>query len=439
MAKIEEVDQKVVRQRRVRRVWMRQILILLSVIGPGLITANVDNDATGIFGYSNAGATYGYNLLWAVVLVTISLGVVQEMVARMGVVTGKGLADLLRERFGVRITFWSMLLLLGANMATAVAEFAGIAGAMSIFGVSTYIAVPIAAVVVWFLVIRGNYKYVERILLVLCLVYLSYVFSGFIVNPNWGQVFHQTIAPTIPHGKGEPIGYLLTFVAVIGTTIAPWMQFYQQSAIADKRIPVAHLNYERVDTYVGAFITDFVAFFIVVATGATLFIHHIQINYVQDAAIALEPLVGGNGHIAAILFAVGLLNASLMAASVLPLSTAYSISEAFGWERGVGRTFKEAPQFLTLYTFVIVFGATVTLFVPPTGLVFIINLPNIIGGMLLPLVLVIMIILCNDRRLMGRYVNGLIFNIVAWATTVIMTILTILIIINALFPQLFAG
>ena len=439
MAKVEEADQKVVRQRRARRVWMRQLLILLSVIGPGLITANVDNDATGIFGYSQAGATYGYNLLWAVVLVTISLGVVQEMVARMGVVTGKGLADLIRERFGVRITFWSMLLLLGANMATAVAEFAGIAGAMSIFGVSTYIAVPVAAAIVWFLVIRGNYKYVERILLVLCLVYLSYVLSGFIVHPNWGQVFHQTIAPSIPHGKGEPIGYLLTFVAVIGTTIAPWMQFYQQSAIADKRIPVAHLNYERVDTYVGACITDFVAFFIVVSTGATLFVHHIQINYVQDAAIALEPLVGGSGRIAAILFAIGLLNASLMAASVLPLSTAYSIAEAFGWERGVGRTFKEAPQFLTLYTFVIVFGAAVTLFVPSSGLVFIINLPNVIGGMLLPLVLVIMIILCNDRRLMGRYVNSLGFNIVAWITTIIMTILTVLIIINAIFPQLFTG
>jgi len=439
MAKVEEVDQKVVRQRRVRRVWVRQLLILFSVIGPGLITANVDNDATGIFGYSQAGATYGYNLLWAVVLVTISLGVVQEMVARMGVVTGKGLADLIRERFGVRITFWSMLLLLGANMATAVAEFAGIAGAMSIFGISTYIAVPVAAVIVWFLVIRGNYKYVERVLLVLCLVYLSYVLSGFIVHPNWAQVFHQTIFPTIPHGKGEPVGYLLTFVAVIGTTIAPWMQFYQQSAIADKHIAVAHLNYERVDTYVGAFITDFVAFFIVVATGATLFLQHTQINFVQDAAIALEPLVGGNGRIAAILFAIGLLNASLMAASVLPLSTAYSISEAFGWERGVGRSFKEAPQFLTLYTFVIVVGASITLFVPPASLVFIINLPNIIGGMLLPLVLVIMIILCNDRRLMGRYVNGPIFNVVAWATTVIMTILTVLIIINALFPQLFAS
>ena len=432
MAKVENIDQKerVVRQRRARRVWVRQLLILFSVIGPGLITANVDNDATGIFGYSQAGAGYGYNLLWAVVLVTISLGVVQEMVARMGVVTGKGLADLIRERFGVRITFWSMLLLLGANMATTVAEFAGVAGAMSIFGVSPFIAVPLAAIVVWFLVIRGNYKYVERILLVLCLIYLSYVFSGFIVHPNWGQVFHQTVAPTIPHDTAGLTGYLLTFVAVIGTTIAPWMQFYQQSAIADKHIPVAHLNYERVDTYVGAFVTDFVAFFIVVATGATLFVHNVQINYVQDAALALEPLVGGNGHIAAILFAIGLLNASLMAASVLPLSTAYSIAEAFGWERGVGRTFKEAPQFLTLYTFVIVFGALVTVFVPPASLVFIINLPNIIGGMLLPLVLVIMIILCNDRRLMGRYINGPIFNVVAWATTVIMTILTLLIIAN---------
>ncbi len=423
------------RQRKVRRVWMRQLLLILSVIGPGLITANVDNDATGIAGYSLAGATYGYGLLWAVVLVTISLAVVQEMVARMGVVTGKGLADLIRERFGVRITFWSMLLLLIANTATAVAEFAGISGAMSIFGVSQFIAVPLAAVVVWVLVVRGSYKYVERILLLLCLIYLTYIFSGFIVHPDWAQVLHQTLVPAFQFNQG----YLLTLVAVIGTTIAPWMQFYQQSAIADKQISITHLNYERIDTYVGAFLTDFVAFFIVVCTGATLFVHHIQIKQAKDAALALVPLVGGNGHLAEILFAVGLLNASLMAASVLPLSTAYSIAEAFGWERGVGRTFKEAPQFLTLYTFIIVMGAGITLFVPEDRLIFVLNLPNVVGGMLLPLVLVLMIILCNDRRLMGRYVNGRVFNVIALATTIIMTILTAMIMITTVVPGLFGS
>ena len=422
-------------QQKVRRVWMRQLLLLLSVIGPGLITANVDNDATGITGYSLAGAQYGYGLLWAIVLVTISLAVVQEMAARMGVVTNKGLSDLIRERFGVRITFWSMLLLLIANVATTVAEFAGIAGAMDIFNVSSFIAVPLAAIVVWILVIRGSYKYVERVLLVLCLIYASYIFSGFLVHPDWGQVFHQTIIPPLQLNQG----YLLTLVAVIGTTIAPWMQFYQQSAIADKHIQIKHLNYERIDTYVGAFLTDFVAFFIVVCTGATLFVHHIQINEAKDAAIALEPLVGGNGRIAEILFAVGLLNASLMAASVLPLSTAYSIAEAFGWERGIGRTFREAPQFLWLYTFIIIVGAGITLFVPKDRLVFVLNLPNVVGGMLLPLVLLLMLILCNDRHLMGRYVNGPIFNVIAWITTILMTVLTLLIIVSTVFPGLFAG
>jgi Mn2+/Fe2+ NRAMP family transporter len=417
----------------VHRVWIRQLLLLLSVIGPGLITANVDNDATGITGYSLAGAQYGYGLLWAVVLVTISLAVVQEMVARMGVVTGKGLADLIREKFGVRITFWSMLLLLIANTATTVAEFAGISGAMYIFGVSQYIAIPVAAILVWVLVTRGSYRYVERILLVLCLIYVTYVVSGFLVHPNWGQVLHQTVVPPLQLNQG----YLLTLVAVIGTTIAPWMQFYQQSAIADKHIKIAHLNYERVDTYVGAFLTDFVAFFIVVCTGATLFVHHIQITQAKDAALALAPLVGGNGQIAEILFGIGLLNASLMAASVLPLSTAYSVAEAFGWERGVGHSFKEAPQFLTLYTFIICLGAGITLFVPQGSLVFVLNLPNVVGGMLLPLILVLMIILCNDRRLMGRYVNGQIYNTVAWITTVVMTVLSVLIIWSFIAPVIF--
>ena len=423
------------RQSRVRRVWIRQLLLMLSVIGPGLITANVDNDATGITGYSLAGANYGYGLLWAVVLVTVSLAVVQEMVARMGVVTGKGLADLIREKFGVRITFWSMLLLLIANAATTVAEFAGVSSSMSIFGVSPFISVPIAAIVVWVLVVRGNYRYVERILLGLCLIYLSYVFSAIIIHPNWGQVLHETLIPPIQFNQA----YLLTLVAVIGTTIAPWMQFYQQSAIADKQIKIAHLHFERIDTYVGAFLTDFIAFFIVVCTGATLYVYHIPMNQASDAALALVPLAHGNGQLAEILFGVGLLNASLMAASVLPLSTAYSISEAFGWERGIGRKFKEAPQFFFLYTLVIVVGAGVTLFVPSDRLVFVLNLPNVVGGMLLPLILVLMIILCNDRRLLGRYVNGHIRNWIAWITTVVMTVLTLLIILSILFPRLFGG
>jgi Mn2+/Fe2+ NRAMP family transporter len=420
---------------RPRSPWMRQLILIFSIIGPGLITANVDNDATGITGYSLAGAQYGYGLLWAVVLVTISLAVVQEMVARMGVVTGKGLADLIRERFGVKITFWSMILLLIANAATTVAEFAGIAGAMDIFGVSPFIAVPVAAVLVWFLVVRGSYRYVERVLLGLCLIYISYIVSGFLVHPDWAQVFHQTVIPPFQLKQG----YLLTLIAVIGTTIAPWMQFYQQSAIADKQISKAHLRYEQWDTYIGALLTDFVAFFIVVCTGATLFVHHIQINEAKDAALALGPLVGGNGHIAQILFGIGLLNASLMAASVLPLSTAYSIAEAFGWERGVGRTFKEAPQFLSLYTGIIVIGAVVTLFVPKDRLVFVLNLPNVVGGMLLPVILVLMILLCNDRRLMGRYVNGRIYNVIAWTTTIVMTVLTLLIILSTIFPALFGG
>jgi len=335
----------------------------------------------------------------------------------------------------VRITFWSMVLLLIANIATTVAEFAGVAGSMDIFGVSPFISVPVAAIVVWFLVIRGSYRYVERILLALCLIYVSYILSGFIVKPDWAQVFHETIFPPIQFNRG----YLLTLVAVVGTTIAPWMQFYQQSAIADKQIKVAHLRYEQLDTYVGAFLTDFVAFFIVVCTGATLFVNHIQINEAKDAALALAPLVGGNGQIAEILFGIGLLNASLMAASVLPLSTAYSIAEAFGWERGVGHTFKEAPQFLFLYTFIIVVGAGTTLFVPSDRLVFVLNLPNVVGGMLLPLVLVLIILLCNDRRLMGRYVNGRLFNVIALLTTIIMTVLTLLIILSTFFPGIFGG
>ncbi len=425
----------VTRQRRVRHVWVRQLLLMLSVIGPGLITANVDNDATGITGYSLAGANYGYGLLWAVVLVTISLAVVQEMVARMGVVTGKGLADLIREKFGVRITFWSMLLLLIANAATTVAEFAGVSSAMSIFGVSPFLSVPIAALLVWVLVVRGSYRYVERILLGLCFIYFSYVLSGIIVHPNWGQVLHETLIPPIQFNQG----YLLTLVAVIGTTIAPWMQFYQQSAIADKQIKIAHLRYERIDTYVGAFLTDFIAFFIVVCTGATLYVYHIPMTQASDAALALVPLVHGNGQLAEILFGIGLLNASVMAASVLPLSTAYSIAEAFGWERGIGHKFKEAPQFFFLYTLIIVVGAGITLFVPSDRLVFVLNLPNVVGGMLLPLILVLMIILCNDRRLLGRYVNSHARNWIAWITTIVMTVLTLLIILTTIFPGLFGG
>lgn len=397
-----------------------KLLLLLSVIGPGIITANVDNDAGGIATYAIAGAQEGYGLLWALILITFNLAIIQEMAARMGVVTGQGLTDLIRERFGVKVTMMTLLLLILANIPTTIAEFAGVAASLEIFGISKYISVPIAALFVWFLVVRWNYKQVEMVLLMGCLVYFTYVASGFMANPPWGEVLKMTVTPSI---KFTP-GYINLFIALIGTTITPWMQFYLQSAVADKGISIEEYNYTKIDVYFGVLVTDFVAFFIIVATAATLFAHGIQIETAADAAIALEPLAG---KYAKILFAIGLLNASVLGALVLPLSTAYNVAESFGWESGVNRTFKDAPQFIGLYTFFILIGAG-AIMLPGLPLMKIMLFSQTVCGILLPPVLILMLMLINDKRIMGAHVNSTTQNIVAGATAIVLTVFTIMLV-----------
>ncbi|MDH4138828.1 MAG: Nramp family divalent metal transporter, partial [Anaerolineae bacterium] len=331
-----------------------RLLMLLAVVGPGIITANVDNDAGGITTYSVAGAHYGYSLLWLMPLVALALIIVQEMSARLGVVTGKGLADLIRESLGVRATAVILGILMFANLANTVSEFAGVAASMEIFGVSKYISVPLAAVGVWLLIVKGSYKPVERVFLVASALYLAYVASGILARPMWPVVVQ---AVTTPSFRFEA-GYVTIFITIIGTTIAPWMQFYQQSAIADKGLQVADYAYERLDVVIGAIFAIFVAALITIACAATLFAHGLRIETAKDAALALRPLAG---PYASALFALGLLNASVFSAAILPLSTAYVVCEAFGWEAGISRELKEAPVFFGIYTALIVLGAGVIL------------------------------------------------------------------------------
>ncbi len=413
-----------------------RLALLFSVIGPGIITQNVDNDATGITGYALAGSQYGFSMLWLLVIITLALALVQEMAARMGVVTGKGLSDLVRERFGVRVTLWVLGMLFLANVATTVAEFAGVAASMELFGVSRYLAVPAAALVVWFLVLRGSYRQIEKLFLALTVIYFSYVISGLIARPSWLEVAHQTFVPSFQL-QGA---FVTAFVAVIGTTITPWMAFYQQSAVADKGLGSKDLPYERIDTFVGAFLTDFIAFFIVVATGATIFASHIKVdasdaNAFAKIALSLQPLAG---PFATQLFAIGLLNASLMAASVLPLSTTYAITEAFGWERGVGKRFHEARAFIGIYTAIIVLGASFVL-IPESPLALVAQIPNVINAVLLPPLLIIMLFVINDKRIMGRFVNRHFANIATYVTIAFVTVLTALLLITNLAPGLVGG
>ncbi len=416
------------------RLWNRlkpfrtRILLLLAVIGPGIITANVDNDAGGITTYSVAGARYGYSLLWMLVLVTLALIIVQEMSARLGVVTGKGLAALIRERLGVRWTTIIIGILLIANLANTVSEFAGIAASMEIFGVSKYISVPIAAIAVWFLIVKGSYKSVERVFLVASVIYLAYVISGFMANPPWAAVLKETLTPTF---KLES-GYVALFITVIGTTIAPWMQFYQQSAIADKGISVSVLPYERLDVIIGCFFTDIVAAFIMIGCAATIYAHNLPIESAADAARALAPLAG---PFATVLFALGLLNASVFSAAILPLSTAYAVCEAFGWESAVNRNLREAPIFFGIYTALIVLGALIIL-LPIKSLVDAMLASQTLNGVLLPIILIVMLRLINDKRLMGKYVNGRIFNIISWAMVIVLIFLTGVLVVTSTFPGL---
>ena len=398
-----------------------RLLLLLSVIGPGIITANVDNDAGGISTYSVAGAKFGYSLMWMMPLVAIALIIVQEMSARLGVVTGKGLADLLRENMGVRLTAIVLSLLVFVNLANTVSEFAGVAASMEIFGVSKYFSIPIAAVVVWLLIIRANYKTVERVFLIASAIYLSYIASGVLAHPNWGEVAHSLVTPNFQLNTV----YVTIFVTIIGTTIAPWMQFYQQASIVDKGLKVSDYRYERIDVVVGSIFAVLVASFIMIACAGTLYQNRITIATAGDAAVALGPLAG---KYASVLFAMGLLNASMFSAAILPLSTAYTVCEAFGWESGVNREFKEAPVFFTIYTSFIVLGAAIIL-LPIQSLVDAMIFSQTLNGLLLPVILVVMLILINDRRLMGKYINGRVFNLLAWITVVILILLALILVI----------
>ena len=398
-----------------------QILLFFAVIGPGFITANVDNDANGIYTYSAAGAQFGHMLLWTLIPITIALIVVQEICARMGAVTGKGLSDLIREEFGFRITFFMMIGILVINFGNIVGEFAGIAGSLELFGLSKFVTVPICAVIVWLIVVKGQYKSVEKVFLVASFFYITYILAGFFAKPAWMDALVATVKPP-PKSAFMQQGYLYMAIGVIGTTIAPWMQFYLQSSIVEKGVSARQYKASRIDVIAGCIFTDVVAWFIIVACAATLFVHgYHKIDDAKDAAQALRPLAGDYAYI---LFAMGLFNASLFAASILPLSTAYTVCEGLGFESGVGKKFGEAPVFYWLYTILIAAGAGVIL-VPNLPLVKISILSQVVNGVAVPPVLVFMLLLVNKKELMGKYVNSKAYNAVAWITTVVMTVLSL--------------
>ncbi|HUN84112.1 MAG TPA: Nramp family divalent metal transporter [Terracidiphilus sp.] len=402
--------------------WRIRILLFLAVLGPGFITANVDNDSGGILTYSQAGAQYGYSLLWMIIPITLALIVVQEMCARMGVVTGKGLSDLVREEFGLRLTFVLMILLVFVNYTNVVTEFIGIAGSLHLFHVTRYISVPFCAVLVWYMVVRGNYKSTEKIFIVASLVYIAYIFAGVLSQPSWHTALVATVklpGRTVWRDKA----YLYMAIGVVGTTIAPWMQFYLQSSVVEKGIRVKDYAASRLDVVVGSFFTDIVAWFIIVACAATLFVHGMgAIQVAADAAEAMRPLAG---DYAFILFAFGLFNASLFAASILPISTAYTVCEGMGFESGVDKSFKEAPFFYWLYTLLIAGGAITVLILPDAQLINFAILSQVLNGVLLPVVIILMLLLINRKDLMGEHKNSRLWNVIAWGTSIIVIGMTL--------------
>ncbi len=392
-------------------------MAFLAVLGPGFITANVDNDPGGILTYSQAGAKFGYMLLWTLIPTTIALIVVQEMAARMGAVTGKGLSDLIREEFGLRATFVTMIILSIADFGNIAAEFAGLASGFAVFHVSKYIAVPIGAALVWVVIVRGRYKPVERLLIVLSLIYFAYPISAFLAKPDWKLALHDTI---VPQFSSQP-GYLVMIVGLVGTTITPWMQFYLQASIVEKGVDKRHYALSRLDVILGCIVTDVIAFFIVVACAATIYKSgHGEINDVGEAALALKPFAG---QFATLLFAVGLINASLLSAAILPLATAYNICEGLGFESGVEKRFSEAPIFYWLYTLLIVCGAGFVL-IPKIPLLKVLLFSQVANGVLLPFVLFYMLTLINRKRIMQEFTNNFWQNAIAWSTAVVMIALT---------------
>ena len=410
------------------RHYRTHILIFLALVGPGIITANVDNDAGGIYTYSVAGAGYGYTLLWTLIPITIALIVVQEMVARMGVVTGKGLADLIREEYGFRTTFFLMLLLLVANLGNTVANFAGLASGMSVLGVSRYLAVPTGALIVWGLVVKGTYRMVEKVFLVACVFYIAYPVSAFMSHPDWSKSMIELVRP---HFRFHA-GYIYMLIGLVGTTIAPWMQFYLQSAVVEKGLKIKNYLHSRWDVIVGCIVTDVVAFFIIIACAATIYASgHREIHDAADAAVALGPLAG---QAATVLFAFGLCNAALFASSILPLSTAYSVCEGLGVESGLNKRFHEAPAFYWLYTGLIVISALIVIALKEESQIPIILMSQVANGILLPFVLIFMLRLSNRVDLMGTYRNTRVFNAIAWTTSVVMIVLTLVFAVSLLFP-----
>jgi len=402
-----------------------RLMSFLAVLGPGFITANVDNDPGGILTYSQAGAKFGYQLLWTLIPTTIALIVVQEMAARMGAVTGKGLSDLIREEFGLRATFFTMLVLGIADFFNISSEFAGLASGMGIFGISKYIVVPIGAVLVWTLIVRGRYKPVERFLIFASLIYFAYPVSAFFAKPDWDLALKQTVMPTLSSNPE----YLTLIVILVGTTITPWMQFYLQAAVVEKGVDTRHYGMCRLDVIVGCIVTDVIAFFIVVACGATIYhSDHPEITDVAQAAVALAPVAG---KFASLLFAVGLVNASLLSAAILPLATSYNICEGLGFESGIDKRFSEAPIFYWLYTF-LVFGGAAVVLIPGLPLLKLILYSQLANGILLPFVVVYMLLLVNRPRLMGTFKNKPWQNWIAWATAGIMICLTSVLVFNTI-------
>lgn len=394
------------------------VLLFLAVAGPGIITSNVDNDAGGIATYSMAGAHFGYNLLWSLIPIMVALIIIQEMSARMGVVTGKGLSDLIRERFGVKITVYLLLALVLTNFGNVIAEFAGVASSLEIFHIPKYISVPISAVLVWLLVVKGTYRSVEKIFLYACLFYVTYIFAGLLAKPDWAAVGESLVAPSLKM-TSESLGMI---IGLVGTTIAPWMQFYLQASIVEKNIALKDYKHSRLDVIVGSFIVTIVAGFIVLTCGATLFKAGIRVETAADAALALKPLAG---KYCSALFAFGLLNASLFAASILPLSTAFVVCEGMGWEDGVNKKFSEAPQFYGLYSLLIFLGAGIIL-IPRVPLFPVMYISQVINGLVLPVILIFMLLLINNKKLMGEYTSKRGYNIISWATVVLLSALTVM-------------
>lgn len=399
-------------------------MLILAIIGPGIIAAAVGNDAGGIATYSVAGAHFGYKLLWIMVPATVVFIIIQEMCARIGVVSGKGLADLIRESYGVKITFFILVGLLIANLAIVIAEFAGVAGSLEIFNIPRYFSVPVGAFLVWFIVIKGTYRSAEKIFMAAAAIYVVYIISGFLAKPDWGVVLENTFKPTFEFGAP----YIMMLVGVIGTTIAPWMQFYLQASVAEKGVKIEDYKYTKMDVVSGSIAANVIAFFIIVASSATLYAHGIRVENAVDAAQALAPFAG---RWAETLFGIGLLNASMLGAVIVPLATSYHICEGLGFESGVNKTWKEAPWFYGIFTGLILFGAIPALF-PSTPLVKIMLVSQVVNGILIAPVLIFILLLVNKKWLMGKFINNTWYNVIAWVTVAVLIGLSAILVVNSL-------